>query len=158
MRPVGKQRLAQRHEVPSTPIMWKVPRRGRTSRRTHVVEAAVVEVSVMGLAVVAPSRWEPGLGSRVEVYWEDLAGLVLVRRAAKFRGSSDFYVYGVEHCDGRSPLGPALYDRLVVERAAEMAAAAEAAEAARLQAIEDAPKPPSTPSVWVAPMDWATES
>ena len=116
MRPIGKQRLAQRHEVPTTPILWKVKRRGRaTLSRLVLAEAAVVEVSVMGAAIVAPDRWEAPVGSRVEVYWEGMSALVVVRRSAPYAGSSSLILYGVEYCDARSALGPALYERLVLD-------------------------------------------
>ncbi|WP_426571526.1 hypothetical protein [Aquihabitans sp. McL0605] len=97
----------------TTPITWKVRKRGRT--RLSVAEAAVVQLSVVGAAIVAPDRWEAPVGTRVEVFWEGYAAWVVVRREAPYQDTENFRIYGVEYCDARSELGPAIYDRLVVE-------------------------------------------
>ena len=65
MGPVGHQRIAQRFRVATTPIEWVVPkRRGLDARSKSVLaEAAIIELSVMGAAIVAPLKWravQPG--------------------------------------------------------------------------------------------------
>jgi hypothetical protein len=140
MRPPGKQRLAQRYELPTTPIQWKVARRGRSSRLVRV-EAALVELSVMGAAIVAPAKQVAPVGAQVEVFWEGISGWVVVRRSDAYRGSAAFTIHGVEFCDGRSPLGPTMFERLVVEPGE----AARAAAAAR-------------PAIWAQPGGGAVSS
>ena len=78
-----------------------------------MAEAALIEVSIMGAAVVAPDRWEAYVGTRVEIFWEDFSAWVIVRRATSYHGAAGLVVYGVEYADTRAPLGVALYDRFV---------------------------------------------
>lgn len=147
MRPPGKQRLAQRYEIPTEPIHWKVARRGRP--RLTRVEAAVVELSVMGAAVVAPKKCEAPVGAQVEVFWQGIAGWVVIRRTDAYRGSDTFVIHGVEFVDAaRSPLGPTMFERLVVEPA-DARAKAEAA----------APPVPgvTAPAVWGQPLTGVTD-
>ncbi len=117
MAPIGHQRIAQRFSVVTTPIWWKVPkRRGLTARSKPVLaEAAIIEVSIMGAAIVAPLRWRAVVGSRVEVQWEDQTGFVLIRREVPYPNSTTLALYGVEYADNGSPLAKALFERLVIE-------------------------------------------
>ena len=66
MGPIGHQRIAQRFPVATTPIEWKVPKRRNVTPRSRTMwaEAAVIELSVMGAAIVAPVRWRPIRGWR----------------------------------------------------------------------------------------------
>lgn len=161
MGPVGHQRIAQRFRVATTPIEWVVPkRRGLDARSKSVLaEAAIIELSVMGAAIVAPLKWRAVTGTKVQVRWEDKTGLVLVRREVPFPGSSKVAMYGVEFADNPSELGRALFERLVVETAAanDAHAAAAAAAAEAVVGGYDAPPTPKGPALWSAPMRWGTE-
>lgn len=115
---LGRSRIAQRYPVPTTAITWEVPkrRRGGVSAKRYQAEAAIVEVSLMGAAIVAPERWAAVLGTRVAVRWGEVSGSVVIRRSEPMPGSTDLVRYGVEYLDNPSTLGLALYDRLVVAR------------------------------------------
>ncbi len=146
MRPTGKQRLAQRHDVDLTPIEWKVARSGR--RRLTLQQAAIVELSIVGAGIVAPDRFETPVGARIEIFWEDMSAWVLVRHLTPLVSTSNenLRIHGVEYLDARNQLGPALYERLVVEPAGRKAAR-EAAARAEARALPD-------PVVWGAPVQW----
>jgi len=153
MGAIPHQRIAQRHAVPTTPIQWKVVRRRKRGNPTKLVlaEAAIVEVSVMGAAIVAPAKWEAFVGTRVEVFWENLSGVVTVRRVSAFGGSSELYLYGVEYAGNNTPLGMALYDRLVLNPVPPPVAD-------MTPAPTPAPSPPvADPVRWVAPNTWSPE-
>jgi hypothetical protein len=168
MGPIGHQRIAQRFRVATTPIEWLVPKRRGLDARSKVVvaEAAVIEMSVMGAAIVCPLKWRAVTGSRVEVRWEGMSGLVLVRREVPFPGSTKVAMYGVEFADNPSELGKAMFDALVVEPAgvADARVAAVAAEAV-IAGYQEAPsadpgahRTPHRPAVWAAPVVWGPES
>jgi hypothetical protein len=153
MGPLGHQRIAQRFPVATTPIEWKVPkRRGATPRsKTVWAEAAVIELSVMGAAVVAPIRWRALKGSKVEARWEGHEGVLIIRREVPFPGSESMALYGCEYADNASPLATELFERLVVQAA--MAATAREAALRGAAAAEPADVP--GPGVWRAPAAWS---
>lgn len=158
MGPIGHQRIAQRFRVPTTPIHWHVAKRKGLDARSKllVVEAAVIEISVMGAAIVCPLKWRAVTGSRVEIEWEGIRGHVHIRREVPFPGSTKLAMYGVEFADNPSLVGKALFDHLVAEPAAAAGArvAAAAAEAV-IGGYEPAPQhDPSQPVMWSAPMSW----
>jgi hypothetical protein len=168
MGPMGHQRIAQRFQVATTPIEWLVPkRRGLDARSKPVVaEAAVIELSVMGAAIVCPLKWRAVTGTRVEVRWEGLTGLVLVRREVPFPGSTKVAMYGVEFADNPSELGRAMFERLVAVpgAAADARVAAIAAEAV-IGGYQEAPtadpeaeRAPHRPALWAAPAVWSPEA
>lgn len=154
MGPIGHQRIAQRFPVATTPIEWKVPKRRNVTPRSRTAwaEAAIIELSVMGAAIVAPVKWRPIRGSKVEVRWEGRTGIVVVRREAPFPGSTTMALYGVEYADNHAALALDLFERLVVQAA--MAATARDAEMGRVPApIPDLP----APGIWEPPVTWTTE-
>ena len=154
MGPIGHQRIAQRFPVATTPIRWKVPkRRGLTARSKPVpAEGAIIELSIMGAAIVAPMTWRPIVGSRVQIEWNGLVGMVIIRREMSFRGSTTMAMYGVEHADNSSPLAKELFERLVVDAASEAVARdATALIAQRDASRAEASSMPSSPAVWTAP-------
>ena len=115
----------------------------------HSVQAALIEVSVMGAAIIAPEKWELTPGNRTEVTWEDFTGLVVVRRCAPYARKEGLYIYGVEYCDGRSLLGPALYDNLVViPGAAQPPLPEDPGEPGADPDLEVEPTPPLEPLTW----------
>ena len=116
---MGRERIAQRNQVPTTEILWKVPRRGRGSarRKLHLVEAAVIEVSIMGAAIVCPEKWEAPVGGRTQVFWAEVSGWVAIRRAVPYPHADGLMLYGVEYVENPSQLGLAFYDRLVAPQA-----------------------------------------
>ena len=115
MGQVGQRRIAERYRVVTTPVRWKVARRRRNPTRAKfsVVDAAVVEVSVLGAAIVCPAKWEAFVGTRVEVYWQGLTGTAFVHRAAPYPGSKDLVLYGIEWVDNPAVMGQALLDMFV---------------------------------------------
>ena len=168
MGPVGHQRIAQRFRVATTPIQWVVPkRRGLDARSKSVLaEAAIIELSVMGAAIVCPVKWRAVTGSRVQIEWQGITGYVHIRREVPFPGSNKLALYGVEFADNPSVVGKALFDHLVAGPAAASGArvAAAAAEAV-VGGYEQAPAPdpdveraPHRPAVWAAPMPWGQGS
>jgi hypothetical protein len=168
MGPIGHQRIAQRFSVATTPIEWVVPkRRGLDARSKAVVaEAAIIELSVMGAAIVAPVQWRAVTGSKVQVRWQGHVGLVYIRREVPFRGSAKFALYGAEFADNPSELGRALFEELVAQPAAADARHAAAATAEAVvggyqagPALDpDAPRVPHRPAVWAAPVAWTPEA
>ncbi|MCU1371575.1 MAG: hypothetical protein JWO77_2769 [Ilumatobacteraceae bacterium] len=168
MGPIGHQRIAQRFSVATTPIEWVVPKRRGLDARSKAfrTEAAIIEVSVMGIAIVCPVAWRAVTGTKVKVHWEDQTGLVYIRREVPFRGSTKLALYGAEFADNPSELGRALFERLVAEPAAADTrhAAAAAAEAvvggyqAPPTADPDAVRTPHRPALWAAPVTWAPEA
>jgi hypothetical protein len=114
MSHIRRQRLAPRYAVRTTPIRWWVPKaKGRASKPV-LAEAAVVELSVVGAAIVSPNTWAAVVGTRVEASWGEYRGTLLIRRAVPYPGSSSLTLYGVEFGEQRSALGLALYEHLVV--------------------------------------------
>lgn len=161
MGPIGHQRIAQRFRVTTTPITWTVPKRKGLDARSKAVtaEAAVIELSVMGAAIVCPVKWRAVTGSRVEIEWAGIRGHVYIRREVPFPGSKNLAMYGVEFADNPSVVGKALFDHLVAEPAAAAGArvAAAAAEAV-IGGYEEAPShDPDQPAMWPAPMSWSAE-
>ena len=59
------RRLANRHEVRTTPIRWRVAKRRRngSAGRVVVTDAAVVEVSSVGAGIVCPNDFIAPLGT-----------------------------------------------------------------------------------------------
>jgi hypothetical protein len=111
-------RITERHPVPTTEIMWKVPKRRVTGglNRPAFTEAAIVDLSTVGAGIVCPKAWVVNKGDVIEVAWNDLVGTVKVRRVAPFEGSSDLILYGVEFTPGAAAtLGSALYEQLLGE-------------------------------------------
>lgn len=160
MAPIGHQRIAQRFRVATTPIRWTVPKRKGLDARSKPVsaEAAIIELSVVGAAIVCPLKWCAVTGSKVQIEWEGIAGFVLIRREVPFPGSTKLAMYGVEFADNPSLVGKALFDHLVAEPAAAAGArvAAAAAEAV-IGGYEAAPAhDPGQPAMWSAPMTWST--
>jgi len=168
MGPIRHQRIAQRFRVATTPIRWTVPKRKGLDARSKLVtvEAAVIELSVMGAAIVCPLKWRAVTGSRVQIEWEGITGVVHIRREVPFPGSSKLAMYGVEFADNPSMVGKALFDHLVAGPAAASgarvaAAAAEAVVGGYEQAPEADPeveRAPHRPALWAAPMAWGPES
>ncbi len=158
MGPIRHQRIAQRFPVATTPVEWKVPKRRGANPRSKSVwaEAAIIELSVAGAAVVAPLKWRAITGSKVEVRWGDLSGLVVVRREVAFPRSTTMAMYGVEYADNASPFALNLFERLVVQPAMDATAREAAASAA--VAAQPEPTEPRGPSVWAAPVAWAPEA
>jgi hypothetical protein len=118
MNPARRARLAPRFQVRTTPIRWWVPKAKRRASKPVLAEAAVIEVSVVGAAIVCPNDWAPVVGTRVEASWGDVRGTVIIRRAVPYPGSAALTLYGVEYGEQRSALGMALYERLVVDAGA----------------------------------------
>jgi hypothetical protein len=162
MAPIGHQRIAQRFRVTTTPIHWLVPKRKGLDARSKLysTEAAVIELSVMGAAIVCPLKWRAVTGARVQIEWEGITGFVHIRREVPFPGSSKVAMYGVEFADNPSVVGKALFDHLVAEPAAKVGAkvAAAAAEAV-IGGYEEAPAhDPGQPVMWTAPGTWSAGS
>lgn len=157
MGPIGHQRIAQRFRVATTPIRWMVPkRRGLNARSKPVLaEAAIIELSVMGAAIVSPLKWRALVGSKVEVEWQGRTGLVVVRREVPFPGSTTLAMYGVEYAENASPLGKALFETLVIE--AGKAARAEVAAEQSAAAVREPSRSGAGPAVWAAPNAWAPD-
>ncbi|WP_421118684.1 hypothetical protein ACE2AJ_15130 [Aquihabitans daechungensis] len=111
----------------------------------------------MGAAVVAPLKWRAITGSKVEVRWQELSGLVVVRREVAFPNSTTMAMYGVEYADNHSSFANELFERLVVQPAMA-ATAADAASSASGGHPPDAE--PRGPSLWTAPAPaaWAPEA
>ncbi|MFN8019247.1 MAG: hypothetical protein U0P45_14150 [Acidimicrobiales bacterium] len=112
---MGSERIAQRYRVPTTPVQWDVPKKSWITggSKLHREQAAVIEVSVVGAAIVAPDTTALGIGSKVEVYWNGTKGNIIVRRVARYPGSTDLLLFGVEYADNPSILGTALFEHLV---------------------------------------------
>ena len=124
------------------------------SRRVKA-EAAIIEISLMGVAIVAPDRWGVVVGNKLEVFWEDQVGWVWIRRMHSFPGSTKLMQYGAEYADPNSQLAAALYERYVN---APLVAKAQAAQRVR-DATKDQPVDRlGTPSMWVAPIAWSDEA
>lgn len=161
MAPLSHQRIAQRFRVATTPIRWMVPKRKGLDARSKLVtaEAAVIELSVVGAAIVCPLKWRAVTGTRVQIEWEGITGFVVVRREVPFPGSSKLAMYGVEFSDNPSLVGKALFDHLVAEPAAAAGArVAEAAAEAVIGGYEAGPShDPGQPSMQTAPMTWLPE-
>ena len=159
MGPVGHQRIAQRFPVATTEVAWLVPKRRGLDARSKPVwtEAAVIEISVMGLAIVCPDKWRAVIGTRVDLRWEGMTGHILVRREAPFPRSTNLVMYGAEFADNPSELGRALFERLVTEPAeAENARLAAATAEAVIGGYQDPPRP-NGPALWAAPAQWVPE-
>jgi len=156
--PIRHQRIAQRFPVATTPVEWKVPKRRGANPRSKSVwaEAAIIELSVMGAAVVAPLKWRALTGTKVEVRWQGLSGLVVIRREVPFPNSTTMAMYGVEYADNASAFAHELFERLVVQPAMSATAADAAATAAVAQQHVDAQ--PRGPALWSAPAAWAPET
>lgn len=110
------RRLASRHEVRTTPIRWRVAKRRRngTAGRVMVTDAAVVEVSSVGAGIVCPKDFIAPLGTLVEVFYRDLVGFVLIRRAEPVPGAEHLIRYGVEYVStSANTIGVALYELAV---------------------------------------------
>ena len=159
MGPLGHQRIAQRFPVVTTPIRWKVPKRRGLNARSKPVpaEGAIVEVSVMGAAIVSPLKWRAVVGSKVEVEWADQHGFVIVRREVPYPGSTTLAMYGVEYADSNSALAHALFEQLVVQPAMAATAREAAAEREAMAAGEIVPGSDG-PAVWSAPNAWSPRS
>ena len=112
------RRLAMRHSVPTTEIIWKVPRRSRGMLgKPKLVEAAVIDLSTVGAGIVCPNKWEARRGMKVEIFWRDLSGIVVVRRVDPLPGSKKLTRYGVEFAtSSATTIGAALYAALVDSR------------------------------------------
>ena len=117
MDPLHHGRLAQRYKVRTTPIQWNVITKGRvaTSSRLKRADAAIIEVSVIGAAIVATDRQLVPLGARVQIFWGGMTGWVRIRRAARYPGSADLVLFGVEYDEPNSPIGAAIFAALVSE-------------------------------------------
>jgi hypothetical protein len=176
MGPIGHQRIAQRYTVATTPIRWKIPKRKGLHARSRAVpaEAAIVELSIMGAAVVCPLKWRAVVGSKVEIEWEGQKGLAVVRREAVYPRSTTVALYGIEWAESSTALAGALFDRLVMEPSAK-ATASGASDAPPPQAWAPAPDPeamttppsatpsgsgssPSGPAQWAAPNTWSPDA
>lgn len=142
------QRIAQRHEVATTPIRWKVPvyRRGSSQPKLTDVDGAIVEVSIMGAGIVTPVHYDHLIGTRIELTFQELVGFVMVRRAMPYPGSDRFWLYGVEYAAMQSTLGMAIYERLVV--AGQGLAAVDA-----FDPTYGAPTD-TRPGMWSPPISW----
>ena len=115
-----RHRIAQRYPTVTTPIQWEVAKLGRRGPKPKLqwAEAAIIELSAFGAAVVAPAEWAVPVGVRVKVRWGGLEGTVLVRREAHYSRSSGLKLYGVEFADNPSELGKALYEQLILPQLA----------------------------------------
>lgn len=122
-----RHRIAQRYPTVTTPIEWEVAKMGRRGPKPKLqwAEAAIIELSAFGAAVVAPIEWAVPVGHRVNVRWAGLAGSVLVRRDAHYSRSSGLKLYGVEFADNPSDLARALYEQLIVPQIGAQAAEAD---------------------------------
>ncbi|MCB0970428.1 MAG: hypothetical protein KDA97_02760 [Acidimicrobiales bacterium] len=111
-----RHRIAPRYPTATTPISWEVPKQGRRGPKPKLqwAEAAIIELSAFGAAVVAPQEWAVPVGGRVQVRWGGLVGTVIVRRAAHYSRSSGLMLYGVEFAENPSDLSRALYEHLIV--------------------------------------------
>jgi hypothetical protein len=109
-------RISERRAVPTTPITWKVPKRrvtGGLNKPAHT-EAAIVDVSTVGVGIVCPKTWVVNVGDVVDVAWNGMVGTVKVRRVAPLEGSDHLLLYGVEFTSGSAAtMGSALYEHLV---------------------------------------------
>ena len=112
---LGSERIAQRYRVPTTPVEWAIPRKSWVTggQKLHREQAAIIELSVVGAAIVAPDSTALAIGSKVDVYWSGTKGSVIVRRIARYPGSTDLLLFGVEYGDNPSILGTALFEHLV---------------------------------------------
>lgn len=120
--PLNRKRIARRHDVPTIPIHWKIPKRrsGGLARRKPVkTEAAVIEVSVVGAGIVCPDTHEALVGSKAWVQWGDLTGWVIIRRAHPYEPAPHFTFYGVEYVEAPSELGRALFQHGVGDPAGQ---------------------------------------
>lgn len=158
MGPIGHQRIAQRFTVATTPVRWKIPRRRGLNARSKAVqaEAAVVELSVMGAAIVCPLKWRAVVGSKVEVEWEGHRSTVVVRREAPYPGSTTVALYGVEWTDSNATLAKALFERLVMEPA-------KAPQHAPASSLPDMPglvpdQRQAGPVRWTTPNSWSPDA
>jgi len=107
------RRLANRHEVRTTPIRWRVAKRRRngSAGRVVVTDAAVVEVSSVGAGIVCPNDFIAPLGTLAELFYRDLSGFVLVRRAEPVPGAEHLIRYGVEYVStSANTIGVALFE------------------------------------------------
>ena len=97
-----RHRIAPRYPTATTPISWEVPKQGRRGPKPKLqwAEAAIIELSAFGAAVVAPQEWAVPVGGRVQVRWGGLVGTVIVRRAAHYSRSSGLMLYGVSPVAG----------------------------------------------------------
>ena len=112
---MGSERIAQRYRVPTTVIEWAVPRKSWITggQKLQREQAAIIEVSVVGAAIVAPDDTAVAVGSKLDVYWTGVKGHIIVRRVTRYPGSDDLLLYGVEYADNPSILGAALFEHLV---------------------------------------------
>ncbi|MEZ5139708.1 MAG: hypothetical protein R2702_15050 [Acidimicrobiales bacterium] len=107
------RRLAQRHEVQTTPIRWRVAKRRRNGAAGRVVttDAAVVEVSSVGAGIVCPREFIAPVGTLAEISYRGMTGFVLVRRAEPIPGADHLVRYGVEYVTtSANTIGVALHE------------------------------------------------
>ena len=123
-----RHRIAQRYPTVTTPIHWEVAKMGRRGPKPKLqwAEAAIIELSSFGAAVVAPAEWCAPVGAKVQVRWGGLVGSVHVRREAHYSRSSGLKLYGIEFADNPSELGKALYEHLVLPQIGLQASGADA--------------------------------
>lgn len=109
-------RLSERHPVPTTPILWKVPKRRVTGgmNRPAFTDAAVIDISTVGAAIVCPKPWIAQVKDIVDIQWNGMEGQVKVRRVTNIAGSDTLMLYGVEFTSATAAvLGAAMFEALM---------------------------------------------
>lgn len=94
-----ERRIGRRVEVEPVPVLWRAdperPKGGRFRRTAQVESGALIDLSVSGLKVRAPSAHDLSIGSVVPIEVEGVPGRITIRRITPVDGTR-FSDYGAQ--------------------------------------------------------------
>jgi hypothetical protein len=111
---IYEKRIGRRHPIDRVPIGWRVdrPLKGiRRSKRRHE-QGVLLDLSMSGAKVQAPTSPDLAVGRKVTIEIEGLTGEMRIRRIAEsdVRGES---VYGLEFLDATADMARRVHYRLI---------------------------------------------